>query len=252
MDVAGILDTLPMSIWLVTESGLFDRERHVAEARREAHPNAPVFFLSYARVARRAGEPARDVNEKRHQFFLALSDHIHELMGLEAGSRPGFIDDSMDGGQVWTEELAFAIGHCQVFVPLLSQRYLRSEWCAREWDAFTRRPVVPNSKVMGAGKGTSVIPVIWTVVQHADIPLKISRVQRFAPTGLPSGTVEDMYEREGIYGLPQLGAEGREAYEAAVWRLAQRIVRATHERWVKPRVPTDMHELRADFEEDAA
>jgi hypothetical protein len=212
----------------------------MTEERPEPAPNAPVFFLSYARANKREDSPVQE-------FHTRLSEHIHESMALASGRRPGFIDRSLDGGQVWTDELAFALGHCQVFVPLLSAPYLSSKWCAREWNAYTRRVVKPMTA--GAELGTSVIPVVWNVLHPDDkVPDAVDRVQRFTPTDL-GPDIEAAYRKEGMYGLYWIDKTGRGMFEAAVWRLAQRIVRATYERWIEPQVPADVTSLRTDFGE---
>ncbi|WP_433206679.1 TIR-like protein FxsC [Dactylosporangium sp. CS-047395] len=210
----------------------------MTDERPEPAPDAPVFFLSYAR----AGHSRPEVVQALHS---RLSEHVDEMMALPAGRRPGFVDPSPAGGQKWTEELAFAVGHCQVFVPLLSARYFSSEWCAREWDAFARRDVKPQ--IAGADRGTSVIPVVWNALPpDAGLPEAVARIQRFTPTG-PPPDVASAYRDEGMYGLFWIGDPGRGMFEAATWRLAQRVVRAVYERWVEPRVTTDMAALRDDF-----
>ncbi|WP_433047373.1 TIR-like protein FxsC [Dactylosporangium sp. CS-033363] len=218
---------------------VIDQERRVAGARPEPAPNAPVFFLSYSRAGRLA--------PRVQAFHQKLSEHIAELMAVPAGCEPGFIDRELVAGQVWAEELAFALGHCQVFVPLLSAPYLQSKWCAREWNAFARRTVRPL--VDGAHRGTSVIPVVWNVLRHdAEVPDAVSRVQLFIPSG-PPPDVASAYRAEGMYGLPLIGDPGRGLFDAAVWRLAQQIVQAAHERWIEPDVPADLESLSTEFGE---
>ncbi|WP_432839249.1 TIR-like protein FxsC [Dactylosporangium sp. CA-092794] len=213
----------------------------------EPAPGAPLFFLSYARSRRTAAGRGRDANRRVLDFYAELSEYVYELVALEPGCEPGFIDRSLDGGEEWAKELAFAVGHCQVFVPLLSERYLKSVWCAREWDAFTRREVLVNPKVPDAGNRTSVIPVIWNVI-HDDTPIpeRIAALQRFSPTGLPGQRIEARYKEEGMFGLIVIGNR-RGDLSAATWRLAQRIVQARHERWIEPDVPADLRSLRSDF-----
>ncbi|WP_422756247.1 TIR-like protein FxsC [Micromonospora sp. WMMD708] len=213
--------------------------------------SAPVFFLSYARtrVRPRAVAPPRDNNEKVFQLFVDLSDHVVELLGLDPGRTAGFMDRVLDGGQLWTDDLAFAAGHCQVFIPLVSSQYLRSQWCAREWDAFTRRRVVPRPDADPSAGETPVIPVNWSVVDRRRVPEVVSRRQMFTPTRLPSN-IAPMYREEGIYGLFSLGSNGKDAYDAVVWRLAQRIAHAYRTHWVEPAVTTDLRQLRDRFEED--
>ena len=70
----------------------------------------------------------------------------------------------------------------------------------------------------------------------------------FTPTRLPP-EIAPQYHEEGIYGLLSLGETGKAAYDAVVWRLAQRIARAYRTHWVQAQVPTDVRQLRTTFEE---
>lgn len=211
-------------------------------------PRAPVFFLSYARARHRPGEPPRDTNQKVFQLYVDLSDHVSELLGLPAGSTAGFLDRVLDGGQVWADDLAFAAGNCQVFIPLVSPQYLRSVWCAREWNAFVRRRQVRRPDARASPGEQPVIPVNWSVLgRRRDLPAAIRRRQVFSPTGLPPD-IAPQYQQEGIYGLLSLGRNGKDAYDAVVWRLAQRVVRAVDTHWVEPYV-ADIEELGDGFEE---
>ncbi|MFC6019490.1 TIR-like protein FxsC [Plantactinospora solaniradicis] len=223
----------------------------MTEDEFRAHPRAPAFFLSYARATHPTAAPQRDTNQKAFQLFVDLSDHVVQLLGLPAGGTAGFMDQAvLDGGQMWTEDLAFAAGHSQVFVALISAKYMNSRWCAREWDAFARRPYKLRPGAEATPGEAPIIPVNWSAVGGRQVPWAISQRQMFQPTRLPPH-IAPQYRDEGIYGLLSLGANGKEAYDAVVWRLAQRVARAFHTHWVEPRVPERLTELRDTFEEDA-
>ncbi|MFC8619660.1 TIR-like protein FxsC [Micromonospora purpureochromogenes] len=224
------------------------RERQVTEEEFRVDPGAPVFFLSYARTKNRVAAPPRDTNSKVFQLFVDLSDHVVELLGLPPGRPAGFMDRMIDGGQLWTEDLAFAAGHSQVFIPLISPQYLNSAWCAREWDAFARRRFTLRPGAAATPGETPIIPVNWSVVERHRVPPVVSQRQMFTPTRLPSD-IAPQYHDEGIYGLLSLGKNGKDAYDAVVWRLAQRVAKAYHTHWVQAQVPADMQQLRATFEE---
>ncbi|MEU6072864.1 TIR-like protein FxsC [Micromonospora sp. NPDC047074] len=210
--------------------------------------SAPVFFLSYAHTRNRVPAPPRDTNQKEFQLFVDLSDHVVELLGLGPGRTAGFMDRMLDGGQMWTDDLAFAAGHCQVFIPLVSPQYLNSDWCAREWHAFTRRPVLIRPGATLSTHDTPVVPINWSVVERRRLPEVVKRPQMFTPTRLPPD-IAPQYHEEGIYGLLSLGKNGKDAYDAVVWRLAQRVARAYQTHWVRPQVPSDMRQLPKTFEE---
>ncbi|MEV0152339.1 TIR-like protein FxsC [Micromonospora sp. NPDC050686] len=200
---------------------------------------APLFFLSYSRPHRAAGGPFDYVP----QFFEDLSVHVSELVGPEPGVDPGFMDSTMAGGQRWNPELLRAAGTCQVFVPLLSSALLGSDWCGREWHAFSRRRVVPRSPGFSAHE-TAIVPVNWSPTHEVDLPKVIRDIQRFSPTPMPADVV-GKYEREGVYGLLTLRLENE--YRAVVWRLAQRIVAIHRACRIEPLVPAGVGELRNLF-----
>ncbi|WP_436531288.1 TIR-like protein FxsC [Actinoplanes sp. HUAS TT8] len=182
-----------------------------------ADDRSPVFFMSYAHRPNNAGD-----HQVKHFYDLVYS-HVDELLGLPPGQDAGFIDAEMTGGQRWSDDLAYAIGHCQVLVPLVSPRYMSSEWCAREWNAFQARPV----RTMDGGAPSSgelpVIPVWWTPAPLARLPKAVRDVQFFTAEGLYRPEMTRLYQREGLYGLLQLGGPGLEVYESVAWFLARRI-----------------------------
>ncbi|BCY10097.1 TIR-like protein FxsC [Actinoplanes sp. L3-i22] len=177
---------------------------------------SPIFFMSYAHRPNSGGD--RRVQE----FYELVRGHVDELLGLPVGQEAGFIE-AEPTGERWSADLAHAIGHCQVLVPLVSPRYAQSEWCAREWNAFLSRP---RSTLPGAPSSPGHIPVIpvwWTPASSARLPAAVHAVQFFTADGLPRPGQAQMYHHEGLYGLPQLGRPGLEVYEAVAWLLARRI-----------------------------
>lgn len=214
-----------------------------------ADAGAPVFFLSYARRHPRLPEAPRDLNNEALQLYVELSKHVYELLGLPAGCDAGFMDGEMDGGQEWSRELAHAVGHCQVFVPLVSPHYLSSKWCAREWSAFTRRRRRPRPGARPSAGDTPIIPVLWSFVETEQLPAEIKEVQLFTPARLPQRDIAALYREEGLYGLLNLGDVGKQAYDAVVWRLAQKIVAAYGLHYVEPEEIDDLASLRSRFGE---
>ncbi|WP_189334113.1 TIR-like protein FxsC [Actinoplanes ianthinogenes] len=184
----------------------------------------PVFFISYAHRPRRRRRTEHELDPVE-EFYATLSEHIYELVGLPVGAAAGFMDTDMDGGQRWSAELGYAIGHCQVLVPLLSPSYVTSRWCALEWQAFHRRPHHPMPGTHPTPGAVPVIPVHWIPVDLPSLPAEVRAVQFFKPANVPAQLAQS-YEDEGLYGLLQTGEQGREAFNTVVWRLAQRIALA--------------------------
>jgi TIR domain len=200
---------------------------------------APVFFLSYARTG-----SSTDANLVV-RFFNDVSDHVRELVDLPPGREPGFMDRSLAGGELWERRILGAAGSCQVFVALLSTRYVRrSVWCAREWDLAERRRVFP---VLGAPGATEVmiLPVLWAPIV-IPIPARVRRVQAFSPSGLHNPAYSKRYEESGIYGLL---AQDQDAYRTIVWQLALRIQSMWAAQHVETWIPESTAGLAETFEE---
>ncbi len=215
--------------------------------RADDDPRAPLFFLSYARSggSLRPKGPVREPNVNVIRLFDDLSANVAELVCRTAGSDPGFMDRSMQGGGRWNDELLYAVGTCQVFVPLLSAPFLRSEWCGMEWYGFSQRKVTTLDAAAPSHQ-TCIIPVVWAPVPEEQYPPPVHAVQRFSPVGLPDAAIAGRYESEGVYGLLRLGQEV--SYQAIVWRLAQRIAEIYYSHRVEPRELT-LAELHNIFEE---
>jgi hypothetical protein len=126
----------------------------------------------------------------------------------------------MIGGVRWRGELLQAVGTCQVFVALLSDPYVASEWCSKEWYAFSQRTVI-SVTADDVIHRTGVIPVIWTPIPSGRLPQVVKDVQRFEPRGLTGEDISAQYRTEGIYGIRRLYQEA--SYRCVVWRLAQAI-----------------------------
>ncbi|MGC4756361.1 TIR-like protein FxsC [Micromonospora trifolii] len=206
---------------------------------------APLFFVSYSRapVGRATGKPAEYVS----RFFEDLSVHVSELVGPVTGVDAGFLDSSIAGGERWSPELLQAAGTCQVFVPLVSSALLGSDWCGREWDAFSRRRITPRHSSASVHE-TAIVPVTWSPTNGTALPRVLRDIQRFTPTAMPDPDIAVHYQRDGVYGL--LTMQWENAYRAVVWRLAQRIVAIHRSYLVEPWVPASVDELCNRFAEE--
>jgi hypothetical protein len=169
---------------------------------------------------------------------------VSELAGLPAGSDPGFVDKSLNGGERWTSELLEAAGTCQVFLALISPAYLKSRWCGMEWDAFSRRRIIRRADGRPDFE-TGIVPIIWTPMESSALPKAVRGVQRFSPQRLPDPDMSAQYYQEGMYGLLSMSLD--HAYRAVVWRLARRVVDIYHSHWVEPHIPADANTLRNVF-----
>lgn len=210
---------------------------------------SPLFFLSYARsrLANGSVGPTTEPSRQVIQFFDDLSANVAELVSRRTGADPGFIDRSIPAGRRWSSELLTAVGTCQVFVALLSASYLECEWCGREWDAFSRREVTKIGED-GSSHEAGIVPVIWAPMREGTHPSAIAAIERFSPTRLRYPEIASNYEKEGIFGLLQMGYTDH--YQVVVWRLAQRIAEICYGHRISPRT-FEHDELRNIFREGA-
>jgi hypothetical protein len=213
-------------------------------------PDAPVFFVSYRRPYE-PGHPtvaSRPLGPEVRQFFQDLTEDVGELIGAPIGYDPGFLDRADSVGVDWERQLLTAIGTCQVLICLMSEPLLQnSKWCAREWHAFARRKVSPNSAQTRTGE-RAIVPVIWMPLRPLSLPPAVRRVGLFVPPDLPDPGFETAYRNDGLLGLIRTGQD--RAYRAIVWKIAMHVNRVRQSCVVMPDVPADASELPTSFEED--
>ncbi|NEA62606.1 TIR-like protein FxsC [Streptomyces sp. SID12488] len=177
----------------------------------------PYFFLSYAHTPKNSFSDA-DPNTWVKKLYDGLCADIMQMTSLRPGAKAGFLDQGMAVGAKWTDELSENLARCQVFVPLYSPRYFLSEQCGREWWAFSQRQINHRAHHGENGEG-GIIPALWVPVEPAQLPRAAQDLQfNHADFG-------NDYAAEGFYGLTKLNYLKYD-YQKAVYRLAQRIVRA--------------------------
>ncbi|MGW1976772.1 TIR-like protein FxsC [Streptomyces sp. NPDC001889] len=181
---------------------------------RDTGPERPYFFLSYARTpAPGAGGP--DPNLWVERLFMDLCAHVAAVADLPDGMRPGVMERGPEPGADRAEPPAEALARCRVLVPLYSPRYFASELCGREWAAFARRTARKGTR---SSRGSeAIVPALWVPVPSGRLPAAAERL------GFDHRAIGDRYAADGLYGLVTRRAF-LEQYEAAVHRLALRIV----------------------------
>jgi len=160
------------------------------------------------------------------KFFHDLAENVGELISPPTGVPAGFMDREMGGGMQWTDELIHAVGTCHNLVALLSPRYLKSEWCGKEWDGFARRAVRKLEGAKASPRQGCIIPVRWvpfpTVLPH---PVRTRLV--YSPTRDLDPLAPTHYEQNGILGLLQV-SRLKKCYEIVTWQLAMHIADIYH------------------------
>ena len=86
-------------------------------------------FISYRR------HDADWIRWTRENFAATIAT----LLAPSRGKVPIFIDDQLDLGQRWPDELARKLARSRVLIPLLCPDYFRSAWCKLELHMMYRR-----------------------------------------------------------------------------------------------------------------
>jgi hypothetical protein len=177
------------------------------------------FFLSYARTPTITPDfgAALAPDQRVQQFFAELYVNVSQLISLPVGVEPGFMDRTMRGGVRWTQELLQTLGTCQIIIPLLSPRYLTSEWCGMECHAFMQRTLQREGQ-SGSQNQECIIPLIWVPLQGGEPPEPLDAGIVFSP-GSPD--VERNYHADGVFGMLQQNQETE--WKVVAWQLAKHI-----------------------------
>lgn len=191
------------------------------------------FFLSYARAREGSAHPgtARSPDLIAERLYDDLRENLGQLIALPTGADIGFIDRGMWGGTNWPSELAHEMGTCQVLVALVSAPYLSSEWCGREWYAFTNRVTRPLPGGQASGHQGCVIPVRWAPVEFGSTP--VSEDMFFSPDSAPEPDLPELYRQNGVFGILRMGLEDH--YQIIAWQLSMLIAKVYHSLYLEPR-----------------
>lgn len=177
--------------------------------------NDPYFFLSYHRSEYQPGDSA-DPDRWVKKFYQDLCNDLNQLTSARV---PGYMDVHTRLGRDWADELVEALCGCKVFVPLLTRGYFESEWCGREWAAFTQRM---QMHALGAAAPAAILPALWIPFPRLDPPPAVGRIQLIPPE-FPS-----VYRDEGFYGLMKL-KRYNQVYRESVWLMARAIQQTAQE-----------------------
>ncbi|MEV6348790.1 toll/interleukin-1 receptor domain-containing protein [Actinoplanes sp. NPDC051851] len=211
----------------------------------------PVFFLSYARATTlplRTGGGRIDPAGEQRAFYLDLVTRVNQLVPRSAGAEVGFMDQDIEAGTRWSEELLRNLRGCRVFVAMLSPHYLaRSQWCPMEWDFFARREVRGAKGSTAQPNATAIVPILWAPVVTS-MPASVREAQRFTPPLVSLPEHKRLYESEGVLGLQHLD---QGAYTTFVWNLARQIQTMEADVDVLPSTRRTVRGLRRTFGDGA-
>jgi hypothetical protein len=204
--------------------------------------NLPPFYLSYAHAG-------PESNRAAELFYRQLRGDLQPLVSVPVGTGMGFFDaEGLTAAERWRHELAAALGTCQVLVALLSVPYFNSEWCGKEWHAFTARE---QEELPGRARPQfqgPIIPVRWAPIPFSLPAVVGNEVQIFRPKRTKAQPdLPERYDEEGLFGLLRMGDE--DAFKDVVWDLAKCIQQVYYSQLLKPR-EFDPDQLRNAFEDD--
>ncbi|MFY1669752.1 TIR-like protein FxsC [Plantactinospora sp. WMMB334] len=188
-----------------------------------------VFFLSYARG---------DDDPYVERFFRDLSSELRARLGLPPGEEVGFLDShGIQLGTPWSSQLAVALAEARTFVALLSPRYLASEMCGMEWQAFSER--MRRRDQAGGYPAAVLFPILW--LPPRVIPPAVEQLQ-YLEEHLP-----DAYRRDGLRQLLRLHRH-QDGYLEFLGFLSDRIAEAYERQPLPPEPhPIDFLHVRSAF-----
>lgn len=99
--------------------------------------------------------------------------HLHEQLERRVQQLVGeplrvWRDEKLDGNDVFTETILERVSNVAILITVCSPRYVRSEWCQRELDAFVRAAVI-NGGVQ-VGTKSRLFKVLKTPVPQEELP----------------------------------------------------------------------------------
>ena len=104
-------------------------------------PSKYDIFISYGHLDDE--DPAGDVNG----WVDHLVERLPRLISSTLGYLPKIWRDqrSLTGDALLRAAIEEGISHSLLFVPIVSPRYVQSDWCLRELEAFCKNPPLPNA-----------------------------------------------------------------------------------------------------------
>ena len=195
----------------------------------------PHFFLSYARSRYR--QEGADPDRWMTKLYKDLCE---DLVQLEVGV-PGFMDrQQIQLGSSWPDRLADGLANCRVFVAMFSPAYFNSDYCGKEWAAFSERA----DQLAGLDRPSPIIPVLWAPMRLEGLPACVRDMQH-VPPGFP-----DVYATEGLYAIMKV-ARYRRHYQETVYKLAQLIGERARQCGLSAGEISDLESLHSPFADDA-
>jgi hypothetical protein len=153
-------------------------------------------------------------NEEREGYISEFAETLREMFrNGEDGGVDAHVYHSGHNivpGDDWREGLEAELDGCDIFMPMCSPEYFRSDWCGREWAYFRER--VRASTPFNRPLPALIFPVIWKRLDQMPSVLEHIQTATFTPAGYPQKSLRQLYLTPG------------RAYSGAVNQLATEIV----------------------------
>ncbi len=187
------------------------------------------FFLSYSR---------QDHQQHALAFFEDLRAEVRSRAGSSPDEEVGFIDNGIQPGHRWPDDLRQALNRCDSFIALTSPSYYNSEYCGKELRTFLDR-LAEHERVFGRRPGT-LFQLRWNKIDMSEVPATVSEYQMYVCQN-PS-----RYYDEGVRMMIQRRRRSV-AYDKFLLELADRIVTATRKDQMLSSAVPPLHQIEPLF-----
>ncbi|MEU3184784.1 TIR-like protein FxsC [Streptomyces sp. NPDC006923] len=169
-------------------------------------------------------------NDLVSDFFEDLCQEIIRITTLSR-DHLGYNYAEMRAAMKWRRELSEALGSCKVFIPLYSPRYFASEFCGKEWWAFSQR-LEQYAASTPAPEPNMIFPVIWEGVFHDRVRLPKTAADIWAR----QRELGERYAKTGLRQLVQLKhhRDYTAQYHEIIYMLGERVAGLINESPLTP------------------
>jgi FxsC-like protein len=195
----------------------------------------PWFFLSYAR---------ENFDKYLNKFYRDLNEEIRTLTSSDEGDEGFFDKTSIELGKPWPNDLTTALQNCRTFICLYSPRYFTSEFCGKEWQAFSDRQDTHSARLAtNQSRPALMFPVLWLPETSLPRPLPavVSTVQ------YQHHDFGEVYAHEGLRLLIAL-RKYHDHYREFLAKFALKLTESAKEHCVPPLPnPQRINEIESAF-----
>jgi hypothetical protein len=181
-----------------------------------------LFFTSYARLDNREGRLTTAVNRLRDRLIAKTGENVEIF----------FDTQELKNGVEWQERLGAALKDTRVIVCLCSPAYLKSAFCAKEFEIFRLRVEA------AAGHDVAIIPIVW---EPSPLPEVIRRFYQPKDPRFPSD-----YYVAGLYKLSVLQSQV-DNFVSAIEAVADDVDQADQNSKLPPYAADVLYDQLPDF-----